>query len=63
MPYEPQWTPESRKPAVTGTILVTPRLALPMQLIEIKFIARVRCTLKRDGYTVAIVQNPNVAGG
>lgn len=32
---------ESEKPAVSSTILVTPRLALPPQLIEIKFIARV----------------------
>jgi enamine deaminase RidA (YjgF/YER057c/UK114 family) len=30
----------SDKPAVASTILVTPRLALPTQLIEIKFIAR-----------------------
>lgn len=29
------------KPQVASTILVTPRLALPGQLIEIKFIARV----------------------
>ncbi|MBU8976040.1 RidA family protein [Lysobacter sp. MMG2] len=29
------------KPSVASTILVTPRLALPTQLIEIKFIARV----------------------
>lgn len=29
------------KPEVASTILVTPRLALPTQLIEIKFIARV----------------------
>jgi hypothetical protein len=33
---------ESGKPAVTSTILLTPRLALPMQRIEIKLIARVR---------------------
>lgn len=32
----------SKKPAVASTILVTPRLALPAQLIEIKFIAKVR---------------------
>ncbi len=32
----------SEKPAVASTIVVTPRLALPTQLIEIKFIARVR---------------------
>ena len=31
----------SQKPKVASTILVTPRLALPTQLIEIKFIARV----------------------
>jgi enamine deaminase RidA (YjgF/YER057c/UK114 family) len=31
----------SDKPDVASTILVTPRLALPPQLIEIKFIARV----------------------
>jgi enamine deaminase RidA (YjgF/YER057c/UK114 family) len=31
----------SQRPSVASTILVTPRLALPMQLIEIKFIARV----------------------
>lgn len=31
----------SEKPDVASTILVTPRLALPQQLIEIKFIARV----------------------
>lgn len=31
----------SEKPEVASTILVTPRLALPPQLIEIKFIARV----------------------
>lgn len=31
----------SEKPAVASTILVTPRLALPPQLIEIKFLARV----------------------
>jgi enamine deaminase RidA (YjgF/YER057c/UK114 family) len=30
----------SSRPAVSSTILVTPRLALPTQLIEIKFIAR-----------------------
>ena len=29
------------KPSVASTVLVTPRLALPTQLIEIKFIARV----------------------
>jgi len=32
----------SKKPEVASTILVTPRLALPTQLIEIKFIAKVR---------------------
>jgi enamine deaminase RidA (YjgF/YER057c/UK114 family) len=32
----------SRKPAVASTILVTPRLAFPAQLIEIKFIAKAR---------------------
>lgn len=31
----------SEKPAVASTILTTPRLALPTQLIEIKFIAKV----------------------
>lgn len=31
----------SEKPRVASTILVTPRLALPTQLIEIKFVARV----------------------
>jgi enamine deaminase RidA (YjgF/YER057c/UK114 family) len=31
----------SDKPEVASTILVTPRLALPTQLIEIKFVARV----------------------
>ncbi|HUP00206.1 MAG TPA: Rid family hydrolase [Gemmatimonadota bacterium] len=31
----------SERPDVASTILVTPRLALPPQLIEIKFIARV----------------------
>lgn len=31
----------SEKPQVASTILVTPRLALPPQLIEIKFIAKV----------------------
>jgi enamine deaminase RidA (YjgF/YER057c/UK114 family) len=31
----------SEKPDVTSTILVTPRLALPPQLIEIKFIAKI----------------------
>lgn len=31
----------SEKPDVSSTILVTPRLALPPQLIEIKFIAKV----------------------
>jgi enamine deaminase RidA (YjgF/YER057c/UK114 family) len=31
----------SEKPEVTSTILVTPRLAFPAQLIEIKFIAKV----------------------
>ncbi len=32
----------SKRPAVASTILVTPRLALPTQLIEIKFVAKVR---------------------
>jgi enamine deaminase RidA (YjgF/YER057c/UK114 family) len=32
----------SKRPAVASTILVTPRLALPAQLIEIKFIAKMR---------------------
>jgi len=32
----------SRKPAVASTMLVTPRLAFPTQLIEIKFVAKVR---------------------
>ena len=31
----------SDKPDVASTILVTPRLALPQQLVEIKFIARI----------------------
>lgn len=31
----------SQKPDVASTVLVTPRLALPTQLVEIKFIARV----------------------
>lgn len=31
----------SPKPSVASTILVTPRLALPTQLIEIKFVAKV----------------------
>ncbi|HYO48015.1 MAG TPA: RidA family protein [Gemmatimonadota bacterium] len=31
----------SEKPDVASTILVTPRLAFPAQLIEIKFLARV----------------------
>ena len=31
----------SKKLAVASTILVTPRLALPTQMIEIKFIAKV----------------------
>ena len=30
----------SSRPAVSSTIVVTPRLSLPTQLIEIKFIAR-----------------------
>jgi len=30
----------SDRPAVASTVLVTPRLALPAQLIEIKFVAR-----------------------
>lgn len=32
----------SQRPSVASTILVTPRLALPTQLIEIKFVAKVR---------------------
>ena len=32
----------SRRPEVASTILVTPRLALPTQLIEIKLVARLR---------------------
>ena len=32
----------SEKPEVTSTIVVTPRLAFPTQLIEIKFIAKLR---------------------
>jgi enamine deaminase RidA (YjgF/YER057c/UK114 family) len=32
----------SEKPEVASTIVVTPRLAFPTQLIEIKFIAKVR---------------------
>jgi len=32
----------SGKPAVASTMLVTPRLAFPTQLIEIKFVAKVR---------------------
>jgi enamine deaminase RidA (YjgF/YER057c/UK114 family) len=32
----------SKTPAVASTIVVTPRLALPTQLIEIKFIAKIR---------------------
>jgi enamine deaminase RidA (YjgF/YER057c/UK114 family) len=32
----------SKRPEVASTILVTPRLALPTQLIEIKFIAKMR---------------------
>jgi enamine deaminase RidA (YjgF/YER057c/UK114 family) len=32
----------SGNPAVASTILVTPRLALPAQLIEIKFVAKVK---------------------
>jgi enamine deaminase RidA (YjgF/YER057c/UK114 family) len=32
----------SKRPAVASTILVTPRLALPTQLIEIKLVARLR---------------------
>jgi enamine deaminase RidA (YjgF/YER057c/UK114 family) len=32
----------SKRPAVASTIVVTPRLSLPTQLIEIKFIAKVR---------------------
>jgi enamine deaminase RidA (YjgF/YER057c/UK114 family) len=32
----------SEKPQVASTILVTPRLAFPAQLIEIKFIAKLR---------------------
>jgi hypothetical protein len=33
---------QSQKPEVASTILVTPRLALPGQLIEIKFVAKVQ---------------------
>jgi enamine deaminase RidA (YjgF/YER057c/UK114 family) len=32
----------SNKPTVTSTIVTTPRLAFPTQLIEIKFVARLR---------------------
>ena len=32
----------SQKPEVASTILVTPRLALPGQLVEIKFVAKVQ---------------------
>jgi enamine deaminase RidA (YjgF/YER057c/UK114 family) len=32
---------KSQKPEVSSTLLVTPRLALPPQLIEIKFIAKI----------------------
>ena len=32
----------SKTPAVASTMIVTPRLSLPTQLIEIKFIAKVR---------------------
>ena len=32
----------SRKPAVASTMLVTPRQAFPTQLIESKFVAKVR---------------------
>lgn len=32
---------ESEMPAVASTILTTPRLALPAQLVEIRFVARV----------------------
>ena len=32
----------SKRPPVASTILVTPRLALPEQLIEIKFVAKVK---------------------
>jgi len=32
----------SEKPEVASTIVVTPRLAFPTQLIEIKFIAKLR---------------------
>ena len=32
----------SKTPAVASTIIVTPRLSLPTQLIEIKFIAKVQ---------------------
>lgn len=32
----------SQRPEVASTIVVTPRLALPTQLIEIKFVAKVR---------------------
>jgi enamine deaminase RidA (YjgF/YER057c/UK114 family) len=32
----------SQRPEVASTIVVTPRLALPTQLVEIKFVAKVR---------------------
>jgi enamine deaminase RidA (YjgF/YER057c/UK114 family) len=32
----------SQRPEVASTVVVTPRLALPTQLIEIKFVAKVR---------------------
>ena len=32
----------SQRPKVASTVVVTPRLALPTQLIEIKFVAKVR---------------------
>jgi hypothetical protein len=32
----------SEKPEVASTIFVTPRLAFPTQLIEIKFVAKLR---------------------
>jgi len=32
----------SKQPAVASTILVTPRLALPTQLIEVRFTAKIR---------------------
>ncbi|HEY9225321.1 MAG TPA: Rid family hydrolase [Gemmatimonadaceae bacterium] len=37
----------SERPAVASTIVVTPRLALPTQLIEIRFVAKVLPTVPR----------------